>query len=388
MTVSRSGTTIKLPLEGGALQTYRMRQPREFARPSTAFTVRRCFAAPHVVADALAEYTPGDLPPVDWESTVAFRRHLWSYGIGVAEAMDTSERGPGGLSWSQAKQLIQRSLAAAQEVGGDIVCGAGTEQLTEPAHSLAEIVDAYREQTEFIESHGGSCILRSSHALVPIARGPEDYLDVYGRVLTQLDRPAIVHWLGTVFDPTLRGYWGNTALETVVELAERFTSKIDGIKFSMLDASLEAELRARLPEPIRVYTGDDYDYTELLLGDERGHSHGLLGIFDPIAPIASQALQALEAADSQSYTAELSATTALARRLFEAPAAAYKTGNVFIAYLSGHQSHFRMVSGREGMRSVLHLTDLFRLCDALGLLPDPDLAAHRMGLVLALAGIE
>lgn len=387
-----SGVHIVLPGDDGGLRRHTMREAAAFPMPSRPFALRRCFAAPHVVADARAEYTPGQTPPVDWDATIAFRRHLWSYGIGVAEAMDTSERGPGGLTWPQARELIRRSLEAGAEAGGAIVCGAGTEQLTEPRPSLSAIANAYSEQVEFIESHGGSAVIRASHALAAAARTPRDYLDTYGKVLSRATRPVIVHWLGTVFDPALAGYWGHhdldEAAKIVLEFAHRHHDRLDGIKFSLLDADREERFRKELPAGVRVYTGDDYDYPRLLLGDGDSFSHGLLGVLDPIGPIASAALQALEAGDEAAYLTTMGSTVPLAVRMFEAPASSYKTGVVFLAYLSGHQSHFRMVSGREGMRSIRHLADLFVLADRLGLFPDPGLAAHRMRQVLALSGID
>jgi hypothetical protein len=391
---SHSGTsmTLMLPGDGGTLRRHAMRAPAAFAKPERPFARRRALAAAHVVVDALAEYTPGQTPPVDWEATLAFRRHLWSYGIGVAEAMDTSERGPGGLVWSQAQQLIASSLQAAPQWDGAIVCGAGTEQLTTDLPSVSAVADAYIEQVEFIEGHGGSAVIRASHALTTAARCAEDYLDVYSQVLSAARRPAIVHWLGEVFDPSLRGYWGHTDLDqtmdVVLEMAQRNATKLDGIKFSLLDAELESRFRKLLPAGVRCYTGDDYDYPSLILGDGQSHSDGLLGVLDPIGPIASAALQALDAGDGDRYTTLMESTVALALRMFEAPASRYKIGTVFIAYLSGHQNHFRMVSGREGMRSLRHLANLFALADEIGLFPDPELACRRMKYVLALSGID
>lgn len=369
-----------------------MHDPTTYQRHPEQFASRRVYAAPHVVVDALAEYTPGVDPPIDWDATIAFREHLWSYGIGIAEAMDTSERGPGGLTWPQAQELITRSLAASQKVGGAIVCGAGTEQLTSIHPSLDEIADAYIEQIEFIEDRGGSAVVRASHALVAAARTTDDYARLYERILSKAQRPVIVHWLGTVFDPSLEGYWGSTDLDetqkTVVELAHRHSDKLAGIKFSLLDADRESRFRRELPEGVHVFTGDDYDYPTLLAGDDKHFSHALLGVLDPLGPIASTAFQALDNGDQDGFLELMASTVPLAVRMFEEPAARYKTGCVFIAYLSGHQNHFRMATGREGMRSIRHLCELFRLTDELGLFPDPDLAADRMRRVLALSGVE
>lgn len=387
-----SSPALRIPTLGGGVGEHRMHEPAPFALHPKPFTSRSVFAAPHVVVDARAEYTPGIAPPVDWEATMAFRRHLWSYGIGVAEGMDTSERGPGGLSWPQAKELISRGISAARDAGGEIVCGAGTDQITSTQPTLDEVVDAYLEQLDHVEGQGGAAVIRASHALVAAAHSAEDYLSVYERVLQHAKRPVIVHWLGTLFDPTLRGYWGSpdipTAMETVLALAHDNADKLRGIKFSLLDDELEKTFRARVPSTVEVFTGDDYGYTDLLLGDGQHHSHGLLGVLDPIAPIASQAFSALDAGDSETFERQMNSTIPFAVKMFEEPASYYKVGIVFIAWLSGHQDSFRMVSGREGHRSLMHLTDLFVHADGLGLFPDADLAAHRMRAFLSTHGVE
>lgn len=389
--MSKNGLTLTILGQDGQPVLHQMAEPVHYPLHPEPFSSRRVYAAPHTVADVRAEYTPGVAPLVDWDATIAFRRHLWSYGIGVAEAMDTSERGPGGLTWPQAQELIARTLAAAAEVGGIVVCGAGTDQLETDTPTLEQVADAYVEQLEFIEDHGGAAVIRASHALVSAATSADDYLKVYDRVLSRAQRPAIVHWLGTVFDPTLGGYWGSTNLDetqrAVVELAQRHADKLEGIKFSLLDAEREVQFRTQLPEGVRVFTGDDYDYTDLLRGDGETHSHGLLGVLDPLATIASVAFNALDQGDDARFAALMDTTIPLAVRMFEAPAANYKTGCVFLSYLSGHQSHFRMISGREGARSARHLCDLFRLTDELGLFPDPELAARRMSAVMTLSGI-
>ena len=382
---------LDLPTAGGGTVRHTMREPAGYPRHPAPFTSRTVLAAAHVVADARAEYTPGQAPPVDWAATLAFRRHLFSYGIGIAEAMDTSERGPGGLTWPQAQELIRLGVAEAVAAGAAVVAGAGTDQLRSPHPTLAQVTDAYLEQLEFVQAQGSPAVLRASHALAGAARGEDDYLSVYRDVLKQARKPAIVHWLGTGFDPALRGYWGHddpvAAMDVVVAMARENAGHLDGIKFSLLDEELEAEFRRRLPAGVKVFTGDDYGYTSLLLGDGEHHSHGLLGVLDPIAPVASAGFAALDAGDEAGFAATMNASVPLAVKMFEAPADRYKTGTVFIAWLSGHQDHFRMVSGREGMRSLRHLTDLFVLADDLGLFPDPPLAAHRMRLLLAAGGV-
>ena len=385
-----TSTKLVLPTADGGTTTHVMHQPIDYPRHPRPFKSRTVLAAAHVVADTRGDYTPGVSPPVDWEATIAFRRHLFSYGIGIAEAMDTTERGPGGLDWTQAKELIRLGVAAALEDGAAVVAGAGTDQLHSLEPSLAEIVDAYVEQVEFIQAQGCGAVLRVSHALAAVATSADDYLSVYRDVLAKTDRPAIVHWLGTGFDPAMGTYWGHgdprDAMEVVVEMARENADRIEGIKFSLLDHELEREFRRRLPSGVKVFTGDDYGYTDLLLGDGDHHSHGLLGVLDPIAPIASVGFAALDAGDERGFTEAMNRSIPLAVKMFEHPADRYKVGCVFIAWLSGHQDHFRMVTGREGMRSLQHLADLFVLADELGLFPDPDVAASRMGLLLGHGG--
>jgi len=383
---------LTLPTAGGGTVQHTMSEPIDYPRHPAPFTSRSVYAAAHVVADVRADYTPGVRPPVDWEATIAFRKHLFSYGIGIAEAMDTSERGPGGLDWSQAQELIRLGVAAAHEAGAAVELEAGRDQLVVADPMLDQIVEAYLEQLEFIQAQGSAAVIRASHALVSAARSADDYLEVYRSVLAKASKPAIVHWLGTGFDPTLHGYWGHAdpraAMDVVVTMARENGDHLMGIKFSLLDEELEKEFRRRLPAGVRVFTGDDYGYTALLRGDGEHHSHGLLGVLDPIAPIASTGFAALDRGDEDAFTEIMNRSIPMATKMFEAPADRYKVGTVFVAWLSGHQNHFRMVTGREGMRSLQHLTDLFVLTDSLGLFPDPELAAHRMSLLLATSGVR
>ncbi|MEU6879073.1 dihydrodipicolinate synthase family protein [Streptomyces sp. NPDC046712] len=365
--------------------------PGTDSRHRTASSSRTAFAAAHVVADPLGHNAPGAPAAVDWEATLAFRHHLWRLGFGIADAMDTAQRGMG-LDWAATKELITRSGAEARAVGGSLACGVGTDQLSSNEASLAEIQASYEEQLEVVEQAGAQPILMASRALASEADGPDDYLHLYGSLIGQSRQPVILHWLGEMFDPALKGYWGSADLdrasETVLELIKEHADRIDGIKVSLLDADREIALRRALPEGVRLYTGDDFNYPELIRGDELGHSHALLGIFDPIAATAAAALRALDAGDLERYDDLLAPTLPLARHLFAAPTFHYKTGIVFLAWLSGHQDHFTMVAGAHSGRSLPHLVELFRLADAAGILPDPDLAAHRMRAFLALAGVE
>ncbi|WP_037411485.1 dihydrodipicolinate synthase family protein [Candidatus Solirubrobacter pratensis] len=377
---------ITLPRADGSLEAYepaaREPLPALGAEPRT----RVAFAAAHVVADPLAGGDPTGPARLDWEATLAFRRHLWSHGLRVAEAMDTAQRGMG-LDWVATQELIRRSVAEAHAVGGKLACGAGTDQLERAGASVDDVRRAYQEQLAFIEGEGAPAILMASRALVRAARSADDYREVYGELIAGAREPVILHWLGDMFDPQLAGYWGtedlDEAAEVVLSIIEANPSQVDGIKVSLLDAGREVALRERLPEGVRMYTGDDFDYPELI----GGGSDALLGIFDAIAPAAAAALHALDEGDLARYDELLAPTVPLSRHIFSAPTPYYKTGVVFLAFLNGHQSHFRMVGGLESGRSVLHLAELFVLADRAGLLRDPELASERMRHVLALAGV-
>lgn len=381
--------TLRLP---GLAQPLRLRDPLDVPRDSTPPTSRVAFAAAHVVADPLADNTPGAPAALDWDATLAFRHHLWSLGLGIADAMDTAQRGTG-LDWPTTRGLIERSGAAAREVGGRLACGAGTDQLAPGAASIEQITAAYEEQVELVTGSGATVVLMASRALAAAATGTDDYLRVYGTILAQVREPVILHWLGPMFDPALAGYWGtgdlDQATDSLVELITTYAGVIDGVKVSLLDAGREVALRRRLPAGVRCYTGDDFDYPDLIAGDELGASDALLGIFDPIAAAAAAALRALDADDRASYERIFAPTVPLARKCFETPTYNYKTGIVFLAWVAGHQDHFCMVGGQQAARSVPHLVELFRLADAAGLLPDPDLAADRMrGLLKVASGFD
>jgi Protein of unknown function (DUF993) len=382
---------VRLPGADRSIAPYTLRTPSAWPRPSAPIRCRVAYAAAHVVCDPLADADPLGEAVIDWDATLAFRRHLWSFGLAVAEAMDTAQRGMG-LGWPVAQELIRRSLDEARACGGTVACGAGTDHLSaNEARSVDDVERAYEEQAAWVETHGGRVILMASRALARIGRSPDDYRRVYGRVLRQVTRPVILHWLGDMFDPQLAGYWGTrdveVAMDVCLSIVAEHREKIDGIKISLLDAQREIEMRSRLPDGVRMYTGDDFNYDRLILGDECGRSDALLGIFDAIAPAASVALQALDRGDPAAYCSALGPTVPLARHIFMRPTYAYKTGIVFLAYLNGHQSHFRMIGGAESWRSVPHLAELFRLADAASLLADPELAADRIRRVLAVAGI-
>ncbi|MEU5207677.1 dihydrodipicolinate synthase family protein [Streptomyces sp. NPDC020742] len=355
---------------------------------------RTVFAAAHVVADPLADTTPDGPPALDWDATLAFRHHLWSHGLGVAEAMDTAQRGMG-LDWGTAAELIRRSAAEARAVGGLLACGAGTDQLPPHGGTLADIRAAYEEQLGLIEGAGARPVLMASRQLAAAATGPEDYLELYGHLLRQASGPVILHWLGPMFDPALDGYWGSadpdTATETFLRIVHAHPGKVDGVKVSLLDAGREVRLRRRLPGTVRCYTGDDFHYPELIAGDDHGFSHALLGIFDPLAPLAAAAVRHLDTPGPEGATAfraALDPTVALSRHLFRAPTRYYKTGIVLLAWLAGHQTHFTMVGGLQSARSLPHLRRVHELADGLGLFPDPERAAARMRTLIALHGAD
>jgi len=362
-----------------------------WARPTAPITSRVAYAAAHVVPDPLSDTSPGALVVLDWESTLAFRHELWSWGLGVADAMDTAQRGMG-LDWPATRELIRRSAAEAASVGGRIVCGAGTDQLDpRSAYSLGEIADAYREQVAVVRGAGAGVVLMASRALAATATGPDDYLTVYRRLLDEVDRPVVLHWLGPMFDPALTGYWGSVELAaataTFLELVEGHADQVDGVKVSLLDAAHEIGLRRALPAGCRLYTGDDFNYPELVVGDPTGHSDALLGVFAAIAPAASAALQALDVGDHVGARRILDSTVELGRHLFSAPTQYYKTGIAFLAWLNGHQPGFTMVGGLHGGRSLPHLLRAHDLASTAGLLLDPDLAAARLDELLRVHGV-
>ncbi|MBO0789661.1 MAG: dihydrodipicolinate synthase family protein [Ktedonobacteraceae bacterium] len=380
---------IQLPHDDGHTITYTLHGPAAFPATNTPPKSRRALAAVHIVSHADAQPDQPVLAQIDWDATLAYREYLWSLGLEVAEAMDTAQRGMG-LDWTAARELIRRSTSAAKASNclPRIACGAGTDHLNlaEPI-TLDAVIAAYEEQCSYIEGEGAQIILMASRALAASARSPEDYARVYDRLLAQVSRPVILHWLGDMFDPALSGYWGSRnldeAMQVCLDIIARHADKIDGIKLSLLDAQKEITMRRLLSAPVRMYTGDDFNYAELIRGDEQGYSHALLGIFDAIAPAAAAALQAFDNDDLARYEAILAPTVPLSRHIFQAPTYYYKTGVVFLAYLNGHQSHFRMVGGLETARSLSHLARLFVLADQAGLLRDPELAVARMQHTLA-----
>ncbi|MGN6489609.1 MAG: dihydrodipicolinate synthase family protein [Devosia sp.] len=384
---------IALPTAARTLETDRLTgTPIPFARHAAADFPRVAYAAAHVVADPLASNDPWLTPAIDWDTTLKFRHRLWDLGLGVAEAMDTAQRGMG-LTWTEAQELICRAQAEARTRPDALIAyGAGTDHLAPgPDVSIDDVIRAYEEQVGFVEGQGGRVILMASRALVTAAKSPEDYARVYGRILSQVRQPVILHWLGEMFDPALEGYWGQptheAAMDVCLDVIAAHADKVDGIKVSLLSKEKEIAMRRRLPAGVRIYTGDDFNYAELIAGDAEGHSDALLGIFDAIAPAASAALAALGRGSDNKFFELLEPTVPLSRHIFSAPTRFYKTGVVFLAYLNGLQDHFTMIGGQQSARSLQHLSELFRLADKARVLADPGLAVDRMQRVLAVHGV-
>jgi hypothetical protein len=383
---------IALPEADGRLASFATSAPRDFPDRANRPFNRIAYSAAHVVADPLSPADPWLEPALDWEATVACRARLWNLGLGVAEAMDTAQRGMG-LDWTASRELIRRSLDAAKSFpGARIASGAGTDHLAPaPGLTIDDVIRAYEEQVGFVEGLGGRIVLMASRALAAAAKGPDDYVRVYDRILSQVREPVIIHWLGEMFDPALEGYWGArdhmAAMDVCVNVIAAHATKVDGVKVSLLDKDKEIVMRRRLPKGVRMYTGDDFNYAELIDGDEVGYSDALLGIFDAIAPAASAALQALAAHDRERFHEILAPTAPLSRHIFRTPTRFYKTGVVFMAWLNGRQDHFVMVGGQQSARSLLHLAELFRLADKAGLIADPELACARMCKLMAVHGV-
>ena len=390
--------SLTLPDASGKLEAYTLRGTAP-AKPAKGVKFNRiAYSAAHVVADPLAAIDPWLQSAVDWDATIAYRRHLWSLGLGVAEAMDTAQRGMG-MDWPTSLELIRRSIEASKDVPGALLAsGCGTDHLApEDVKSVDEVIAGYEEQMAAIEKLGGKLIVMASRALARVAKSPADYERVYDRILSQAKQPVVLHWLGDMFDPALKGYWGNVdadkAMDTALAVIAAHPDKVDGIKISLLDKDKEIAMRRRLPKGVRMYTGDDFNYAELIAGDghgteiTHGQSDALLGIFDAIAPAAAAALGELAQGNTQKFHDILGPTVPLSRHIFAAPTRFYKTGVVFMAWLNGHQTHFSMVGGQQSTRSLPHLAELFRLADAANLLEQPDLAVQRMKTLAAVHGV-
>lgn len=386
---------LTLPTEANSLKPYHLIGVPLVARSPKVALTRTAFAAAHVVSDPLRERSPWDTrPAVDWDTTLSFRSQLWDQGLGLAEAMDTAQRGMG-VDWATALELIQRTMAAAKvhAMRPRVACGAGTDHVPLAELTSADaILAAYITQAEAIETAGGQLIIMASRAFPAVSAGSETYRRVYRHLIDGAAEPVILHWLGDMFDPALAGYWGSRdvakASDFVLSLIAENPTKVDGIKISLLDQRHEESFRARLPEGVRLYTGDDFNYAPLIAGDGTHYSHALLGIFAAIAPAASQALEALAMGDKASFDRLLAPTVPLSREIFRAPTRFYKAGIAFLSWLNGHQRHFIMPAGFQSSRDIVHYASVFRLADQAGLLADPDMAERRMKVLLNLNGID
>ncbi len=385
---------LTLPTYDGTLAPYALQGTPLIPRAPRVALTRTAFAAAHVISDPLAERSPWDTrPAVDWDATLAFRVGLWDQGLGLAEAMDTAQRGMG-VDWATARELITRTMRAAKAhpLAPRVACGAGTDHVAlADLRDAAAIRSAYETQAEVIEAAGGQLILMASRAFTAIGADQATYHTVYRHLIDGARDPVVLHWLGDMFDPALAGYWGShdvaTASDFVLRLIAENPAKVDGIKISLLNQAHEEAFRARLPKGVRLYTGDDFNYADLIAGDGAHYSHALLGIFAAIAPAASQALEALALGDMATYHRLLAPTVPLSREIFKAPTRFYKAGIAFLSWLNGTQRHFIMPAGLQSSREITHYAQVFRLADQAGLLTKPDLAEHRMATLLALHGM-
>lgn len=383
--------TFKFPIEGLSQQVISINPPLEIPVSHEKPQSRTIYAAVHVVANPAEASAANPTATVDWETTAKFRHHIWSKGLGVAEAMDTAQRGMG-MDWSNVKELVTRTMKDAKAIGGAVVSGVATDQLSPGPHSLSEIRNAYLEQLEFTIDAGATPVLMCSRQLAATAKNSEDYLEIYSNLIESSSSKVVLHWLGTAFDPLLKGYWGsddfNICKQNVLGLINRYPEKIDGIKMSLLNEQYEIDLREQLPQQVKMYTGDDFNYVRLIRGNGKSYSHALLGAFAAISTHAASAIRALDNNDEALYEQILGPTESLSREIFKSPTYYYKTGVVWLAYLSGMQKHFTMVAGLQSGRSLRDLCELYILANQISLFPDPELALARLQQTLKTAGYE
>ncbi len=380
--------SLRLLQPGGAIRTVELNPAPSFER-TPALVSRVAYAAAHVVPKVTGQNTPGSPADIDWDATLAFRHHVWSWGLGVADAMDTAQRNMG-LDWAACSELIRRSASEAAAVGGDLVVGVNTDHVEQQVVSLDAVISAYLVQLEVAEEAGAGVVMMASRHLARAAGSAADYERVYREVLQRAGSPVVLHWLGDAFDATLAGYFAagpdgdfSSASDTVIRIIEDNVDKVAGIKMSLLDAEAERSVRSRLPPGVRMFTGDDFNFVSLI---ESG-SDALLGAFATVAPNAAAAIRALDAGDVERYRAILEPTEALARQVFAAPTQYYKTGVAFLAWLNGHQPGFQMVGGLHSARSIPHLSEIVRLANDAFALEQPEVAARRWNNYLAVNGL-
>ncbi|WP_217180900.1 dihydrodipicolinate synthase family protein [Streptomyces sp. AC495_CC817] len=424
---------LRLLSADGAVSDAALNDSGGYARPASALQSRVAYAAAHVVPKVHADNTPGQPADIDWDATLAFRRNVYSWGLGVADAMDTAQRNMG-LDAAATRELIARSAEVAREEGGSVVVGVNTDHVDETRISLDRVVDAYKEQLHFTEEQGAGPVLMASRHLARVAAGAEDYRRVYREVLESATTPVVLHWLGTAFDPELAGYFGaddwQTASGVLLDVIAENPGKVAGVKMSLLNAESEVSVRERLPEGVRMFTGDDFNYVGLIGGDDlrsgegsdetkrslpesmsdagvssrsarstagvegarsttgAGYSDALLGAFAAITPVASAAIQALDAGDPARYLEILGPTEELSRQVFAAPTFYYKTGVAFLSWLNGHQPAFQMVGGLHSARSLPHLSRIVELANDALALEKPELARERWHALLRVNGVD
>ncbi|WP_019182301.1 dihydrodipicolinate synthase family protein [Microbacterium yannicii] len=389
----------------GATSSAELNASPGYVKPTGALRSRVAYAAAHVVPKTWAENTPGRPADVDWDATLDFRRAVYSWGLGVADAMDTAQRNMG-LDAAATRELISRSAQVAREEGGSVVVGVNTDHVDEEHISLDQVIAAYKEQLHFTEEQGAGPVLMASRHLARVAASADDYRHVYREVLGAATSPVVLHWLGTAFDPSLEGYFGSTdwraASAVLLEIIGENVDKVAGVKMSLLDAASEVSVRERLPEGVRMFTGDDFNYVGLIGGADapeatqpdrdpsssRQHSDALLGAFAAITPVASAAIQALDAGDPARYLEILGPTEELSRQVFAAPTFYYKTGVAFLSWLNGHQPAFQMVGGLHSARSLPHLSRIVELANTSLALERPELAMIRWHGMLRHNGID
>ena len=382
---------ITLVDETGTASTVELNSAPSFSKPTSPLASRTVYAAAHVVPRTTANNVPGAPADLDWDATLAFRHHLWSWGLGVADAMDTAQRNMG-LDAAATRELITRSAAEARSVNGGLVVGVNTDHVEDPVISLDAVIDAYKEQLHLTEDAGASVVLMASRHLARAATTAADYERVYSEVLASAGAPVILHWLGSAFDPELGTYFGSedtpTASSTLLRIIANAPDRVAGVKMSLLNAESERAVRAKLEAPVRMFTGDDFNYVSLMGGDASGYSDALLGAFAALGPHASAAVQALDADDPDAYARILGPTEALSRQIFAAPTFYYKTGVAFLSWLNGHQSGFGMVGGLHAARSLPHLSEIVRLANECGALEHPELARDRWHGLLRTSGVQ
>ena len=362
--------------------------------PSTPPSLPRlCFAAAHVVVrpDAANETRPEAIrDAIDFDATMAIRKHLAAHGFGVAEAMDTAQRFE--IGWPAARRLIEE--CGKLDLPRGFVAGAGSDQLDDSSASRSARIDAIAEQVTWIQHHGGVAVLLPQPWLCAETTCADDWVAFYRAIIDQVDGPLVVHWLGEMFHPGMRGAFPKDSFRRVMAIDP---NRVRGCKLSLLDAEFEVEIRRVLAADGQiVLTGDDFHFGELLVGDGTGHgnsttrfgsetipfgagfSHALLGILTAVAGPASRALLALADGDLATCRDTFSRCEAVGRVIFEPPTAAYKAGIALLAWLQGWQDHYALPFGAHRNRDLDHVYRVVAAAAGAGVFTDPELTADRL----------